>query len=82
LRVVLGADHRGYELKGLLADYLRSRGHDVIDTGANGPDSVDYPDITLAAVRHITDGSADRGIVICGSGVGACTPQQGNPAFT
>ena len=72
MRVVLGADHRGYQLKDLLADYLRARGFEVIDAGTDGPESVDYPDVTLAAVRHVADGSADRGIVICGSGVGAC----------
>ena len=72
MRVVLGADHRGYELKDFLADYLRKHGHEVLDVGTNGPDAVDYPDVTLAAVRHVADGSADRGIVVCGSGVGAC----------
>jgi ribose 5-phosphate isomerase B len=72
LRVVLGGDHRGYQLKDVLADYLRARGHDITDVGTNGPESVDYPDVTLAAVRPVATGAADRAIVICGSGVGAC----------
>lgn len=72
MRVVLGGDHRGYQLKDVLADYLRARGHDVTDVGTNGPESVDYPDITLDAVRPVASGAADRAIVICGSGVGAC----------
>ena len=72
MRVVLGADHRGYQLKDVLADYLRARGQDVTDVGTNGPESVDYPDVTLDAVRPVASGAADRAIVICGSGVGAC----------
>ena len=72
MRVVLGADHRGYELKNALAAYLRDAGHDVLDVGVNGPESVDYPDLALAVGQAIQDGKAERGILVCGSGVGAC----------
>ena len=71
MRVVLGADHRGYELKDLLLAHLRD-GFDVIDAGTNGPDSVDYPDLAVKVAEAITSGQAERGILVCGSGVGAC----------
>ena len=72
MRIVLGADHRGYELKGALAESLGAAGHAVLDVGTNGPGSVDYPDIALAVGEAIQDGRADRGVLVCGSGVGAC----------
>jgi ribose 5-phosphate isomerase B len=80
LRVVLGADHRGYQLKDLLVARLRDRartgarpgGFDVIDAGTNGPDPVDYPDIAVKIAAAINSGQAERGILVCGSGVGAC----------
>jgi ribose 5-phosphate isomerase B len=72
LRVVLGADHRGYQLKDLLLAHLRDQGHDVIDAGTNSPDSVDYPDLAVKVAEAINSGQADRGILVCGSGVGAC----------
>lgn len=71
MRIVVGADHRGFGLKDILAAYLREGGHEVIDVGTNDGNSVDYPDITVTACKRITGGEADRGIVICGSGVGA-----------
>src|SRR2546428_13815999 len=70
MRIVVGADHRGYELKNALAASLRENGHDVLDVGTNGPDSVDYPDIALAVGEAIRDGRAERGVLVCGSGVG------------
>jgi ribose 5-phosphate isomerase B len=72
LRVVLGADHRGYELKDALVHYLRDQGHDVLDIGTNSANSVDYPDISLAVGEAILAGKGERGVIICGSGVGAC----------
>jgi ribose 5-phosphate isomerase B len=72
LRIVLGADHRGFELKNALAVYLREQGHDVVDVGTNSAESVDYPDLAVAVGEAIQDGRAERGILVCGSGVGAC----------
>ena len=72
MRVVLAADHRGYELKDALAVHIRDNGHDVTDLGTSSAESVDYPDSALAVGRAIQDGGADRGILVCGSGVGAC----------
>jgi len=71
MRIVVGADHRGYQLKAALADAIRAAGHEVIDVGTNGPESVDYPDIALAIGETILDGRAERGVFVCGSGVGA-----------
>jgi len=71
MRIVVGADHRGYELKDTLVASLRESGHEVLDIGTNGPDSVDYPDIALAVGEAIREGRAERGVLVCGSGVGA-----------
>lgn len=72
MRIVVGADHRGFALKDELVQHLKSQGHEVIDVGTNnGSDPVDYPDITVDVSKPILAGDADRGLVICGSGVGA-----------
>ncbi len=71
MRLVVGADHRGYELKDAIAAYLRERGHEVIDAGVNGPTPVDYPDVALAVGQAVLRGEAERGFLVCGSGVGA-----------
>jgi ribose 5-phosphate isomerase B len=72
MRIVLGADHRGYQLKDALVPYLRDLGHDVTDVGTHSDESVDYPDLALAVGEAVQQGRADRGILVCGSGVGAC----------
>jgi RpiB/LacA/LacB family sugar-phosphate isomerase len=71
MRIVVGADHRGYELKDEIADALRRAGHEVLDVGTNSPDSVDYPDYARAVGEAITSRRAKRGVLVCGSGVGA-----------
>jgi RpiB/LacA/LacB family sugar-phosphate isomerase len=71
MRVVVGADHRGYELKDEIAAALKRDGHEVLDVGTNSADSVDYPDYARAVGEAIVDGRAERGIIVCGSGVGA-----------
>ena len=72
MRVAIGADHAGFPLKEHLASVLRRRGdHEVVDLGTHSTDSVDYPDVTVAVARAVQSGEADRGIVVCGSGVGA-----------
>ncbi len=70
LRVALGGDHAGYELKKLVADRLGKQASEVIDCGTNSTQSCDYPDFAVAVAREIIQGRADRGIVVCGSGVG------------
>ena len=71
MRIALGADHRGYLLKDAIATRLRDAGHDVRDLGTNNAESVDYPDVTLAVGQVTQSGDAERGIIVCGSGVGA-----------
>jgi RpiB/LacA/LacB family sugar-phosphate isomerase len=71
MRVVLGADHAGYLLKEELKSLLEGLAYDVVDVGTKDPSPVDYPDIARDLGRVIRDGGAERGILICGSGVGA-----------
>ena len=72
MRIGIGADHAGYLLKDQLAMMLREAKHEVTDFGTNGPASVDYPDFAQAVGEALVAGKVERGIVICGSGVGAC----------
>ncbi len=71
MRVAVGADHAGFELKNTLARFVQGFGCEVLDLGTNDSSPVDYPDFAEAVGRAVTDGRADRGILICGSGVGA-----------
>jgi len=71
MRVAIGADHAGFALKQLIGGDLRDLGHEVIDLGTNSMDPVDYPDYAEAVGKVILDGKADRGVLVCGSGVGA-----------
>lgn len=72
MRIALGGDHAGYDLKQHLGAMLADGGVTVIDLGTHGTDPVDYPDFAAAVARAVNDGRADRGIVVCGSGAGAC----------
>lgn len=80
MRIAIASDHAAYELKALLADWLRGEGHDVADLGTDGPDSVDYPDFGYALAQAVADGRADRGVALCGSGVGISIAVNRNPA--
>lgn len=71
MRIVVGADHRGYELKDEIAAALKGAGHEVVDVGTDSAESVDYPDYARAIGEALRDGRAERGILVCGSGVGA-----------
>lgn len=72
MRVAIGSDHAGFPLKAEVVAFLHEQGHEVIDVGTmNAIDSVDYPDFAQAVAGRVLDGSAERGIVVCGSGVGA-----------
>ncbi|VTS07902.1 ribose 5-phosphate isomerase B [Tuwongella immobilis] len=72
MRVVMGADHAGFELKEALKPLVESLGHTVVDVGTHDEQPVDYPDFAEAVAQAIRGNSADRGILVCGSGVGAC----------
>ena len=71
MRIVVGADHAGFDLKQIIAADLRRLGHEVIDQGTNSGAPVDYPDFAEAVGKTLIDGQAERGVLICGSGVGA-----------
>ena len=70
MKVAIGADHNGIEFKAMLSEHLRGNGHEVVDVGPETTDSVDYPDFAIAAAELVGSGGADRGILICGSGIG------------
>jgi len=80
MRIALSADHAGFEMKDLLADWLRADGHEVIDLGTNGPESVDYPRYGAMLAEALADGRAERGITVCGSGIGVAIAANRNPA--
>jgi ribose 5-phosphate isomerase B len=71
MRIVVGSDHAGFELKETIGAHLRGLGHDVLDVGTYTTDAVDYPDFAEAVGKAVLDGRAERGVLICGSGVGA-----------
>jgi RpiB/LacA/LacB family sugar-phosphate isomerase len=71
MKVVIGADHAGFELKRLIAAELSAAGHEVVDLGTSNTDPVDYPDFAAAVGEAVRADPLSRGIVICGSGVGA-----------
>lgn len=70
MHIALAADHAGYALKDELAAWLRDQGHEVSDLGTNGPESVDYPDFGARLARAVGSGEAERGVAVCGSGIG------------
>lgn len=70
MKISLGADHAGFALKEHLRDALAKAGHQVFDLGTHSTASVDYPDYAAAVGREVASGTADRGILVCGSGVG------------
>ena len=70
MRIALAADHAGYQLKDELVRWLTEQGHEVTDLGTNGPESVDYPEYGRKLARAVGSGEAERGIAICGSGIG------------
>ncbi|MGB8492827.1 MAG: ribose 5-phosphate isomerase B [Candidatus Acidiferrum sp.] len=71
MKIVVGSDHAGFQLKNEMASLLKSLGHDVLDVGAYDERPSDYPDFAEAVGRAVLDGRAERGVLICGSGVGA-----------
>jgi ribose 5-phosphate isomerase B len=70
MKVALGSDHRGYEAKELIKSLLQRSGHDVVDFGTHESKSCDYPDFAIPVALAVARGEADRGILICGSGIG------------
>jgi len=71
MRIAIGSDHAGFSLKGTLVEVLRDGGHEVVDVGTDSDAVVDYPDYAEAVAVAVRRGEVDRGVMICGSGVGA-----------
>lgn len=80
MRIAIASDHAAVELKATLAQWLRDAGHDVLDLGADGSASVDYPDYGFAIAEALADGRAERGVALCGSGIGIAIAANRNPA--
>lgn len=80
MRIAIASDHAAIDLKAALAEWLRAAGHDVTDLGPDSSASVDYPDYGYKLAAAIADGSAERGIALCGSGIGISIAVNRNPA--
>jgi ribose 5-phosphate isomerase B len=72
MKVVVACDHAGFPLKNVVIESVRAAGHEVIDVGAYSAETVDFPDFTKKLGEAIQKGEVERGIIICGSGIGAC----------
>ena len=72
MKIAVGSDHRGVAVKQRIVPLLRQHGHEVIDAGPDNPGSVDYPDYALEVARAVGEGRVERGILICGTGIGMC----------
>ena len=71
-KIVIGGDHRGYHLKEKMKEVLQKKNFEVLDVGTFSTEMVDYPDIAIELVKPILTGECEKGILICGSGIGAC----------
>jgi ribose 5-phosphate isomerase B len=79
-RIAIVSDHAAFEMKAMLADYLRERGWEVLDLGTTSTDSVDYPDYGYRMAQAIASGEVERGIALCGSGIGISISVNRHPA--
>ena len=80
MRVAIASDHAAVSLKAVLTDWLCEAGHEVLDLGTNGAESVDYPDYGFAIAEALVDGRAERGVALCGSGIGIAIAANRHPA--
>jgi ribose 5-phosphate isomerase B len=80
MRIAIASDHAALELKAVLVQHLRDAGHDVSDLGPHDATSVDYPDYGYALARAIAEGAAERGVALCGSGIGISIAVNREPA--
>src|SRR5262245_11908110 len=72
MKIAIGSDHRGRDVKRRIVTLLPQLGHEVLDLGPDGTDSVDYPDFAFQVAQAVSAGRVDRGILICGTGIGMC----------
>ena len=80
MKIALASDHAAVDLKAALVNYLKDAGHDVIDLGPQTTESVDYPDYGYKLAKAVADGAAERGVALCGSGIGISIAVNRNPA--
>ena len=80
MRIAIASDHAAFDLKAELREYLIELGHEVADLGPDSADSVDYPDYGYKLASVVADGTAERGIALCGSGIGISISVNRNPA--
>jgi ribose 5-phosphate isomerase B len=79
MRIAIASDHAAVELKAVLADWLRDQGHEVDDLGPYDAQSVDYPDYGYKLADAVANGAAERGVALCGSGIGIAIAANRNP---
>ena len=72
MKIAIGSDHRGYDVKRRVISVLEKLGHEVIDVGPQKRESVDYPDYAFQVALAVSEGRVDRGVLICGTGIGMC----------
>ncbi len=72
MRIAVGSDHRGLGLRAKLIDFLKNLGQEVVDVGTHGTQEVDYPDVAALVARKVASNEVERGILVCGTGVGMC----------
>jgi ribose 5-phosphate isomerase B len=72
MRIAIGTDHRGFEIHSKVVELVKRLGHEVVDAGTFSPDAVDYPDIAAAVAWQVSRAEVDRGILVCGTGLGMC----------
>jgi ribose 5-phosphate isomerase B len=72
MHIAVGTDHRGFDIRAKLVELLRRQGHEVIDVGTFSPDAVDYPDVAADVAHRVSSGEVERGILVCGTGLGMC----------
>ena len=71
MRLVIGSDHAGWALKGAVIEHIRALGHEVVDVGSYDDKPVDFPDVARKVAAKVTSGEVERGLMVCGTGVGA-----------
>ncbi|MXO64606.1 ribose 5-phosphate isomerase B [Altericroceibacterium endophyticum] len=80
MRIAIASDHAAFDLKAELAEWLRNEGHEIVDLGPENADRVDYPDFGYKLANAVSSGDAERGIALCGSGIGISIAVNRNPA--
>ncbi|AQQ70459.1 Putative sugar phosphate isomerase YwlF [Limihaloglobus sulfuriphilus] len=72
MKIIIASDHRGYKAKELIKPLLKQLGHEYVDIGCDKDETIDYPDLAYSAAVSVSQGEADRAILICGTGIGMC----------